>query len=154
MLENSNWTTASNSRTVVTQGAGSRRPRGQQGEGSHVGVLFVPRPLCSFSQAQLIRCTPGHILFPGNNCTSVTLTDSCWLYGFQTSPGSTITQSIPISVHLRVPHFKWWQPARKQPLSLSSEKCQEETLLGRLTTDFQQSLKAVQPATLKTSENS
>lgn len=45
--------------------------------------------------------------FLGINCTSVTLTDSCWLYGFQTSPGSTITQSIPISVHLRVPHFKW-----------------------------------------------
>lgn len=56
------------------QAAGLRSLRGQDpggpgasgGEGSHVSVLFVPRPLCSFSQAQLVRCTPGHILFPGN----------------------------------------------------------------------------------------
>ena len=31
MLENANYTTASNNRTAVAQGPGSRRPRGQQG---------------------------------------------------------------------------------------------------------------------------
>ena len=131
---------------------GARRPGACGGEASRASVLFVPRPLCSVSQAhQLIRCHLDTYCFLGINCTSVTLIDNCLLYGFQTLLGNTMKQSIHISVYLRASHFR---PARKQPLSLSSEKCQEETSLGGLTTNFQQSLKVVQPVTLETSPNS
>lgn len=127
-------------------------PGASWGEGSHVSILFVPRALCSFSQVhQLIRCHLDTYCFLGINCTSVTLIDNCLLYGFQTLPRNTTKQSIHISVYLRASHFR---PAWKQPLSLSSEKCQEETSLGGLTINFQQSLKVLQPVTLKTSKNS